>query len=191
MNNETIRTFFALELPVDIRRLIGNTLDNLNLYSSKSIKWVSRDHLHITIKFIGAFNSEHAEPMKNKIQQDFVNCQSFNIFLSQFGFFPNQKNPKVFWLGTRDSGKIHQLAKIIEDTTSIFGYPQENKPFHPHITLGRIRHTLRADEIDGLSKCLKSNNLENIQVCIKEVVFNRSDLKRTGPEYEKLFSVML
>jgi len=191
MNHATIRTFFAIELPVDIRRIIVNTLDNLNLYSSKSIKWVSRDHLHITIKFIGEFNPEHTELLKKKIQQEFVNCQPFSIHLSQFGFFPNQKNPKVLWLGAQDSGKIHQLAKIIEDTASIFGYPQENKPFHPHITLGRIRHTLSANDIDVLSTCLKSNNLDNVQVFIKEVVFNKSDLKRTGPEYKKLFSVML
>jgi len=191
MHSAIIRTFFAIELPFEVQANIMKIMEQMKSNAPKTIKWVSRENLHITLKFLGAFNPEHVDLLRINLQQELNNFQPFNIILDRFGFYPNSLNPRVIWVGIHHSEEVSNLVQIIEKTTSSLGYPKETRTFHAHITLGRIKYSIGRNEIESINNYLIENKLQQIQFLISEVIFFQSDLRSSGPEYQRLISISL
>jgi 2'-5' RNA ligase len=191
MHRTRIRTFFALELPGEFQEHITKLIERVKPLTQNTIKWTSRENLHITLKFLGTFDPKHTNLIQENMQKELNNSHPFNISLDRFGFFPNSTNPRVIWLGFHHSEEISTIVQVIEKETSSLGYPTENRKFHAHLTLGRIRHNANVKEIDSIKKHIIENKLPKGEIIIKEIVFFHSDLRSTGPVYSRLFTIKL
>jgi len=68
------------------------------------------------------------------------------------GAFPGTRNPRVLWVGFLEPLElVRQLQQNMENALSRAGFPRENRPFHPHITVGRSRGALPPAWGSGLS----------------------------------------
>ena len=59
------------------------------------------------------------------------------------GAFPGTRNPRILWVGFLEPLElVRQLQQNMENALSGAGFPREDRPFHPHITVGRTRGAL-------------------------------------------------
>ena len=103
------------------------------------IKWSPLDNLHVTTKFIG----EWPEPRVSELHQALANVrrrQPFEVRLKGLGWFPNERSPRVLWLGVEGGKELGELAAETEDALAALGIPKEQREFAPHLTLARIKN---------------------------------------------------
>ena len=63
------------------------------------------------------------------------------------GAFPDLRRPSVLWAGVEAlEGDLAALRAAADAAARAAGLPRDNKPFHPHITLGRVRRERPAPE---------------------------------------------
>ena len=97
------------------------------------------------------------------------------------GFFPNEKRPRVFWAGMEASPNLKTLAADIDQAVHRLGFPLEERPFTPHLTLARFQppgippKLLQAIQEKSAQA---SGSLRTGQIHLIE-----SKLKPTGAEY--------
>jgi RNA 2',3'-cyclic 3'-phosphodiesterase len=97
------------------------------------------------------------------------------------GAFPNPRRATVIWLGvTRGEDRLTELADLCEEAAQSAGFPPEDRPFHPHLTLSRVRP---AEKVVDL---LASEPPPPIRTTVDRVTLFRSHLGRGGAVYEPI-----
>ena len=181
-----LRCFIAIELPEPIKKDIDGLIEILKKYNV-DVKWVVHENLHITLKFLG----RTSEVLLPKISESLSNIallyEPFYIKMRGVGVFPNRKYPKVIWVGVENSEIVKRLQREIEDSMRLLGYQREEKEFHPHLTVGRVRSQKRIDNL--------INELDNIKgrdfgvVNVEGIKLMKSKLKPEGAEYSCLYEI--
>ncbi|MDD5361755.1 MAG: RNA 2',3'-cyclic phosphodiesterase [Ignavibacteria bacterium] len=149
--------------------------DLLGEKEAYKIKWETADKFHITMFFIGEIDNNKAKDICGDFKKISGNitgkilCES-----SCLSAFPNTKNPRVIICEAKNKdGRIFRLNDIILNTLSKYGLKQDKK-FHPHITLGRVKRDRNAD-IDCIEDVKFSLRFE-----IEEMLLMESVLKSEG-----------
>jgi len=76
-----------------------------------------------------------------------------------------------------------RLRKKIDAVCNKFGFPLEDRPFVPHLTLGRIK-----EPFDFVKIVAELPPQSKDELFFKNVVFFKSILSNSGPTYEPLWS---
>ncbi len=64
----------------------------------------------------------------------------FALRCKGLGCFPTVRNPKIFWAGlTGEVKALHELKQHVDEQLKPLGIIPEDRAFHPHLTLGRIK----------------------------------------------------
>jgi 2'-5' RNA ligase len=131
-----VRLFIAIEIPENIRTGFASLLKEFRAIAPQA-KWVRAENLHVTLKFLG-----ETEPAKLSALQNLLSAvrsdQSVNLEFRGLGFFPNEKRPRVFWAGMEASANLKSLAAEVDQAAHRLGFPLEERPFTPHLTLARF-----------------------------------------------------
>jgi 2'-5' RNA ligase len=90
------------------------------------------------LEFIGEWPEERLEEMKRALAAVAV-PDSIDIEIRGLGWFPNPRQPRVFWAGVETSEPLRSLVKATEQAVAKLGVPTEERPYSPHLTLARIR----------------------------------------------------
>ena len=187
-----LRTFLAIELPDSIKKEILYYIQSYRDLAKSMIKWVNRENLHITLKFLGEFDQSHVQHLNFKLIDHLKSIPIFKIHIDRMGAFPNLHKPKVIWLGLDYPENFDQIYRHIEDSVVRLGYEADDKSFSPHLTLGRVRRDLSISEIKDIGQIMTSANLSfQAEFIAERVTFFQSELTREGPIYTKLFEVNL
>ncbi|MBN1264553.1 MAG: RNA 2',3'-cyclic phosphodiesterase [Anaerolineales bacterium] len=186
-----LRTFIALEISQDTRNKLLNIIGTLQeMETSRSIRWVDPEKIHLTIKFLGDIQPGRIVDIVSALDEISVKIEPFQFALQGLGCFPNPRNARVLWvgLGLKESGSLYQLHTYVEKALEKAGYPAENKPYHPHLTLARIKNPLGTEKITAMLDRFQSFKTEE---SISRIVFMQSELKPSGSVYTPLhFSVL-
>lgn len=116
------------------------------------------ENWHLTLRFLGKVDQVGYERFLAGLQH--VEAEpSFPISVDRFGAFPRAKRATVVWVGI-DNGEseLSILNQIAEDAAVDAGLEPEDRPFHPHITLSRVRppadvRWLEAEDVDLRWRC--------------------------------------
>jgi len=137
-----MRVFVAVDLPEgDTKERVKAYLEGLG--DKRWLKPVSPNNLHFTLAFIGEVGDQVAEKAKRALIQ--VKHQPFEVELSGIGFFPDERRPRVIWIGvSEDKGgrELEGLANLVRDKLREANVPYDPKPFTPHLTLARAKGDL-------------------------------------------------
>lgn len=184
-----LRSFLAIELP----RTIQNRIDEVqrDLKSSHAdIRWVSPDKIHLTLKFFGNIEESRVDSIIQSIEEPVHTLSPFPLKVRGVGAFPHLKNPRVIWMGLVDGKEILiSFQKQLETALKKIGFQAEDRPFHPHLTLGRMKSNRGRDELVGRMEKHREEEFGDLQV--ERVVLFKSDLRPTGPIYTPLREVKL
>jgi RNA 2',3'-cyclic 3'-phosphodiesterase len=132
-----MRTFVAIEIPVEIRKRIQELIVALER-APVDIRWSRPESLHITLQFLGEVAPEKIGPVKARLET-LPEFGPLPIDIRGAGFFPNERAARVLWLGIHAGPELAQLAERIGECLVPLGFSKEDRPFAPHLTLGRMR----------------------------------------------------
>ena len=134
-----IRTFLALDLSQLFAEEIKVALPALYRYVEKA-RWVKPEQIHLTLHFFGSTLEEDLPRIYELISSVTNACPLLSLELSEIGFFPNAKKPRVLWLGVKgDTELLIARQKTLETQLSEAGFPVGARDFKPHATLARTR----------------------------------------------------
>ena len=170
-----MRLFIAIEFGA-----LAGYFNNLQSQIPRDLaKFSLAKSFHLTLKFLGEVGESNLNSIKNSLTK--VNFTPFTTSLINIGFFPNENNPRVIWIGFDQAEKIIELQKEIDNSLeSIF---KPDTKFHPHLTLARVR--LIKEKEPFLAK-LKQIKTETKQLQINNFKLIKSTLTPEGPVYEIL-----
>jgi 2'-5' RNA ligase len=131
-----LRTFIACATPCPPG--LARLLKELGGLGS-AVKASSPRGLHCTLRFLGDTSPETAEQLGPAIAAAVAGVCSFSVELVGIGAFPDPQHPNVIWAGL-PADPLTTLFERIENVAIEFGYRPEQRPFHPHVTLARVKH---------------------------------------------------
>ncbi len=175
-----MRSFISIELPDNVKAYIFHAFEKLKKSKVCKGKFVDKDNLHLTLKFLGKITSEEAEIIKKELEK--VDFRQFPVETGKVGFFPNEKFIKVLWIELL-SPDFEMLKKEIDSALKNAGFDQKDKEFFPHLTVARI--TAVRDKKAFLEKA-KELAPKKMFFIVNQFSFRKSILKKKGPEYKTL-----
>lgn len=187
--HHTIRTFIAIPLEPHIQGKIKEVQDHFKKLDI-NVKWVEPHNVHLTLKFLGDIKVQVVEEISTSLGSVLKDTQAFQSALTHIGTFPDQRFPRVIWVGLKDEErKIAHIAMAIEESLGQMGFKKEKRPFQAHATIGRVRSP------KNISSLIQEINnypwtildLVNIQT----IVLYKSTLTSHGSIYDRLNEIKL
>lgn len=183
--DRTIRSFLAIGIPEEILGEIGRLQERLKREIQGDIRWVRPDGIHLTLKFFGDIPEGAVSDISAVVEKAVTGHDPLDLSVSGAGVFPDLRRPRVLWLGmTGDVERLLTLQTTLERDLQRIGFPREERPFRPHLTLARIR-SQRA--LTGLGRALeKRGGCEAGRFVAAGLGLFKSDLTPHGAIYTKL-----
>ena len=188
-----VRTFIAIDLPQTIQDTIARETSGLRDQTGRGIiRWVSPQNMHLTLRFLGDISAETVEEFKKLLADTANTYPPIDISVGDFGVFPNSKRPRVLWVGLKYPPTLVKLQSEIEFLARQLKFKPENRPFSPHLTIGRINRNATINDVQALQDILTSFKVGHLGSFTADTIhLIRSDLHPSGAEYSKLFSALL
>jgi len=184
-----MRLFIAVNLPSDERDRLQREAGVLRA-ARLPVRWVSADALHLTLKFLGEVADARVPEIEQAMTRVAGELPPFELELRGLGAFPNLRTPRVVWVGVHAPPELARLAGGVEDAMAGLGYPHEDRPFSPHLTLGRADRDARADDFRPLA-ALAAEFTFRAEVAARSVDLMRSHLSSRGARYERMLAAPL
>lgn len=177
------RVFIAISLP-------ENTKKKLAGFESKwpdlPCRWTKTENLHITLVFLGSVSEEELLNTIKTAQAVASKHDTFFLNLRKIIYGPKERSPRMVWAEGEISEELGILQKDLEAAMEM---PSENRPYAPHITLGRLKQwefqKINPEERPEIKEEI------NLNFEVNSIEVMESELKRGGPEYTILESIPL
>lgn len=106
------------------------------------VKWVAPTNYHVTLKFLGWTREPTIGPVRDALIEAARGTPRISFRTARLGGFPSIDKANVLWAGVGDEGGVlGELAKRIDHAMSGLGFAADKRPFHAHVTIGRLRET--------------------------------------------------
>jgi 2'-5' RNA ligase len=181
------RLFVALEPPDPVRRRLAALADELRRAAGRAageVRWVAPENVHLTLQFLGAVPEERVPAVEAALRDAAATAgRPLSLSLHGAGGFPNARRPRVLWAGLE--GDVPLLAALVTELgarLAKLGFPPEDRPFAPHLTLGRAKDGRGAPGLAGALAA--ATQAEATPWRATELVLFESHLSPKGPRYE-------
>jgi 2'-5' RNA ligase len=153
-----------------------------DLKTPSYVRWVNKENLHITLKFLG--QTDKKITIETKIKEAVRQFSPFKVSLKGIGAFPSPKRAKILWVGVKE-GTTHltDLFVALEKKIHELGFEQEMRKFTPHITFARVKN--------GKYSLSENIDFSFDSFPVNEVALFKSILTPKGPIYEMLSTIPL
>jgi RNA 2',3'-cyclic 3'-phosphodiesterase len=181
-----VRLFIAIDLDAAARAAIAIEQKRLQAILREdrrsSIKWVSPDHMHMTLVFLGEVKEARAAALIDDVRKDVAHAP-FDLVFGEIGVFPPRGAPNVLWIGVTSGAEPaialqHELAGRV----ARHDVPLESRPFRPHLTLARWRASRSGDRDRALAAF--RHGIATLRV--DHATLYQSRLSSAGPSYTAL-----
>jgi 2'-5' RNA ligase len=150
--------------------------------------WTRPPNWHVTLFFLGATPESQVTLLGQLIGDSFREVSPFTPQLSGLGVFPENRKPRVLWLGL-DLQPLMAAYAELGDLLRENGFPADLKPLKPHLTLARIKSLPNRPPLESLLNEYQSFNFGTVDV--NRVTLFESISKPSGVIYEPLFEKWL
>jgi 2'-5' RNA ligase len=177
-----VRTFIALDPGEAIRDRMVSLQENL-ARTGADVKWVEPANLHVTMLFLGEVDDRDLAAVCQAAQEATAKHKAYELSVDGTGCFPNMRRPRIVWIGVgKGADETRALHASLEAPLLDLGcYRREDRPFTPHVTLGRIRSEKPMDQL--AAALVKRKDYDAGAITIREVQVMSSELSSNGPVY--------
>lgn len=181
-NRNTLRVFCAIEFPPAVSLPATEHIKTLRRqFPDNSASWNRDGRFHLTLKFIGQIPQTRVERFSLAAESATANLSSFNLTVAGAGAFPKKGPPKVLWLGIDDRrGQLATLQAQLEEECALEGFTKEERAFHPHLTIARLRKPAGASDLANAHLNL---GFSPIEILVSELLVISSELSSAGSKY--------
>ena len=162
-----MRTFVAIDLPEELKSELTKRQEHLKNVA-RGARWVRPEGIHLTLKFLGEISDKQAGQV-TEILSLLPPFEPLEVRVEGFGFFPNARRPRVLWVGIKGGTPLETLASEVERSLKALGFPREQRPFRPHLTLARFPNPRSQPQLEreisqGLSTVLGALTVRNFSL---------------------------
>ena len=192
--SETLRTFVAVELPDEVRAYLAECQARLK-GAGANVKWTPPEQVHLTLAFLGNVGVEDLPALVEAVRTAVAPFGPVGLRATGTGQFPPGGVPRVVWVGIEvRTGDLAGLQQAVAEAAGPFAEKHEDRRFHPHLTLGRVRFGRRGRGGGGGPGDVRSLGRAIAEMAgetgpdfeAAEIVVFQSDLGPQGPTYTPL-----
>lgn len=182
-----IRTFVAVPLPEPWIAYAAGVAAGFSK-GVRGVSWVKPENLHFTIRFLGDLGESGVSRAGDAVARGAEGLHAPVAALGGLGVFPSWARPRVVWLGLAAGDEaLREVGRAVNEAIDRAGFDRADKPFRPHLTLGRVR------EGAGGLEALRAASLPPPPppAPLDRIVVMKSDLHPSGARYTALREVRL
>ena len=143
--------------------------------------WTREDNLHLTVKFLGNTPVTKVEAFSKATQHAANTISPFELIIGGCGVFPPKGQPRVLWIGIQDpSAGLINYQRALEEECAKVDFAREPRPFHPHLTIARLRQPQGSRHLANQHRELV---FDPLTVNVSDVCVIRSELSSKGSRY--------
>jgi 2'-5' RNA ligase len=187
--DEIFRAFMAVEINDEVRRNLGAMREEIAGTHAR-VKCVSPSNLHVTMVFLGDVFGGTVERVCAVMDESVQDIRPFSCDVRGLGSFGSPRSPRVIWAGL--AGDVAPLialhAKLMSGLREL-DMKLDEREFHPHITLARVRSSKNARNLADVVEVHAEESFGGVDV--RKVTLMRSRLQPEGPVYSVLHETAL
>lgn len=184
-----IRAFIAITPPTTLQQTMAEVRQTFQ-HLSPAWRWVTPNHMHLTLKFLGNVPGESVLSLLQAMQHAAQGQTVFPLRARALGCFPEPARARVLWVGLDDpSQALGRFYARLMAALSPLGFPPEERPFHPHLTLARAQSGVRSSQLWPMLQ--KYHKRDFGEFLVTQVHLVQSELQRGGAQHTLLRSVPL
>jgi len=181
-----VRAFLAVPPDPSWAERVGRLAGSLKA-SLPRASWTRPEAWHVTLKFLGEIAPAAAERLGEELAS--VAGRAAALVLEKGGavVFPPRGRPRVLGLGFSPSPGLAALESLAAEAEAVVrgvGLPPEDRRFHPHLTLVRLREPWPASAIAEFRREVEAWELPPWQV--RSCVLYESRLAPSGATHRPL-----
>ncbi len=160
-----VRLFIALPISDEIQKQC-EVLQEIGRQMSAPVRWVAPRQIHLTLFFLGSTDTALQSMIEAEMREAAHQSAPFSVEVTGLGVFPHLSAPKVIWVGLSSEPMLLTLQKNISMRMAKIGFPPEERPYRPHLTLGRVKGV----PSDTFSRWITEGRALRIGQCAMKVV---------------------
>jgi len=134
-----MRLFIGIGLPLPVAESFAKSATALVLPSQAArIRWTPPANMHITLSFLGQVHEARCDAIEQALAG--IHASALHVELDGFGTF--ERTGVLFANAVQSPGLLGLAEKVVAAMEGI-GFRREDRPYAPHVTLGRTRDRLR------------------------------------------------
>ena len=181
-----MRLFVAVDLSDEARDALAveqKRIASALAGTKSSVRWVKAEQTHLTLVFLGNVEAARTPAVAEEVSRA-VELPPFEMVLEGVGVFPPRGAPRVLWVGASEGAEeVTLLQRELAARVERLGIALEQRPFHPHLTIGRWRES-RPPDRDRAIGAARKGALARVQV--ESATLYESRLSPAGPAYTPL-----
>jgi len=142
------RLFVAAPLPQAVTQRLAALAGGV-----PGARWVPAHNMHVTLRFIGDVDGREAVDITAILAE--VEAAEFTMAIEGVDIFGGRRDARILYAGVAPRDPLKRLRDKIEAALQRAGLAAEERKFHPHVTLAR----LRGAPADRIGRFLEANGL--------------------------------
>jgi RNA 2',3'-cyclic 3'-phosphodiesterase len=187
-----MRLFIGIELGELMRARLQPLVDELRQRAATArgakLTWIDSARMHVTVRFIGQVSAQAVAGIENALAPS-ISIAPFELACGRLVVFPDARRPRVIACGiSRGGTEAARVETVVSDRLEPLGVARETRPYHPHVTLARVRDVgaLRTEPLfDGL------DDFELGSTHVEAITLFESRLSPKGSTYTPLMRTPL
>lgn len=176
-----MRLFLGIELTDPLRAAVDR-VQSLLRDSRADVRWVQPATAHVTLHFLGEVDDDAVARLDAALVPIVAAAPPMSLHLDGVGAFPDELHPRVLWIGCGgDTRPLAHLHGAMGEALRRLGLPVETRPFHPHVTVGRVRSGRNLARLSSALARLRDARAGELPVL--GIVLFRSELTPAGAHY--------
>ena len=176
------RVFIAMELNSVHRENLKESQRRLAKDLEKGYI-VPEENFHMTLAFLGEQSAEAMHRILDAMLEVALQTPIFLTYMGNLGEFTFPKGTTYF-MGIRSTKELLSLEESLKDALGRRGFPIEERPFHPHITLVKKGKLLPQSE--GLEAMNEKIHMPKLPILVDKLILFESIQDGEGTRYEPL-----
>ncbi len=142
------RLFVAVPLPEAVTERLAALAGGV-----PGARWSPAQNMHVTLRFIGDVDGREASDIAAILGE--VDGAAFDMAVDGVDVFGGRRDARLLFAGVSPREPLKRLRDKIEAALQRHGLAAEERKYHPHITLAR----LRGAPADRVGRFLEANGL--------------------------------
>jgi len=185
--SQFVRSFVAIAVNEETRRELV-AVQRVLKSSRAHVSWVRPENIHLSLVFLGDVPRDDVPVISEALDAAVYELPAFSFEVTGIGSF-GRGSPRVIWAGVRECDALAFVQASVSEGLRRLGMELENRPYHPHITLGRVRSARGRNALVAALRELPEQQYGTVSV--KGIDLMQSTLKPGGAEYARIHRAAL
>lgn len=180
---ERLRLFVGARVAIATANALAGAAETLARRAKDAgldVRWVAPANYHVTLRFLGWTRREAVGALRDALAAAAAGTGPLSFETARLGAFPALDRANVVWAGVEGAAALVQLAGRIDAACVQLGFAAGTQPFHPHVTLGRLRE---ARAVRGVVLPLAEQMFGGTR--IESITLFESETKSSGSVYRE------